>query len=74
MKVKSTRQYAIDIILNCCSCKYHERYYFDGQTLIERRKNLANYRSKARYHTQITRHEVEVEITYMAVYKPEVTK
>ncbi len=71
MKVKSSRDFALDIILNCRVCKFHERYYFDGQNFLERRKNLAKYRSKARYHTKSTGHAVEVEITYMTVYKPQ---
>ena len=75
MKVKSSGDFVLDITLNCRVCKFHERYYLDGQNLLERRKNLTKYRSKARYHTQTTGHAVEVEIIHMAVYKPvEVTK
>ena len=75
MKVKSNGNFVLDVILHCRVCKFHERYYFDGQNLLERRKNLTKCRSKARYHAQTTGHVVEVETTHMSVYKPvEVTK
>ena len=71
MKVKSSGDFVLDITLSCRVCKFYERYYFDGQNLLERRKNLTKYRSKGRYHAQKTGHMVDVEITHMLVYKPE---
>ena len=70
IKVKSNGDFVLDVILNCRVCKFHERYYFDGQNLLERRKNLTKWRSRARHHAQTTGHAVEVETTHMSVYKP----
>lgn len=70
MRVKSTRQNVSEINVNCRNCSYSENEIFFGQTLLSRRNNVKIIRSKARYHAQKTGHEVEIETTYITVYKP----
>jgi len=69
MKVKSTRQNAIEIRVSCRNCGYSETGDCYGKPFLERRDIVTNMRSKARYHVQKTGHEVEVEVTHIAVYK-----
>lgn len=70
MKVKSTRPNATEITVSCHNCNYSERESFYGQGFLERRKSVTRNRSKARRHTQLSGHVVEVEVTFLSLYKP----
>lgn len=70
MRVKSTSPNATEATVNCRSCGYSATEDFYGQGFLERRNNVTKLRSRARYHTQTTGHVVEVEVTFLSLYKP----
>jgi hypothetical protein len=70
IKVKGTHSNATEFSANCRDCGYSENEIFFGQTLLDRRKSVTRCRSRARRHAETTGHVVEVEVTFLSLYKP----